>query len=114
MTEPVAPESGAYASSQPNQYSAPGAPQKAPVLSIISMIAGIVGLLTAFFGFGILFAIAAVVLGHLGQKKDPAQAKGFWVTGLITGYLGVVANLAVIIISVIVLGAAFSQLPSSY
>lgn len=117
MPEPVAPESN---QSQPSprpaasSYSdrSPSAPPKSPVLSIISMISGIVGLVLAFFGFGILFSIAAVVLGHLGQRKERAS-KVFWLIGLIAGYLGVLANAAVIIASFILVGAAMEQLPAS-
>jgi len=70
------PYTGAYA---------PAAPQG---LAIASMICGIGGLLFTFFGFGFLPALAAVILGHLAQKRQP-HAKGMWITGLITGYIGV-------------------------
>jgi hypothetical protein len=91
----AAPEQSPYASN--NAY-AGAAPAKTPVLSLISLIAGILGILAGFVGWGLLFAIAAVVLGHLGQRKEKA-AKGMWLTGLITGYAGILLN-------VIILGAA--------
>lgn len=118
MSEPLAPGSNREAASgarpTASSYSREGdsLQRKSPVLSIISMISGIVGLLLAYFAFGLLFAIAAVVLGHLGQRKEKA-AKGFWLTGLITGYLGVLANVALIIVSAIVLGAALEQIPTT-
>jgi hypothetical protein len=71
------------------------APAKSPVLSIISLITGILGVVTGFFGWGLLFSIAAVVLGHLGKKKEPA-ARGFWLTGLITGYVGIAVNVVIL------------------
>jgi hypothetical protein len=51
------------------------------------MIAGIVGVLGSFVGFGFLPALAGVILGHIAQKREP-WAKGFWVTALVTGYVG--------------------------
>jgi hypothetical protein len=88
MTDPIVPEPTPYAPT-------PSAANPTPVLSIISMIVGILGFLIGFFGLGLLFAIGAVVLGHLGKRKEPG-AKGFWLTGLITGYVGILINVIVI------------------
>ena len=52
------------------------------------MIAGIVGVLGSFVGFGFLPSLAGVIMGHIAQKREP-WAKGFWMTALITGYVGV-------------------------
>ncbi len=86
------------AAPQPSPYSAPaGGAAQGPkqILSLISMIGGIVGLVLSLFGgWGILFSIAAVVLGHMGQKREN-HAKGFWITGLITGYLGIAIGLVI-------------------
>jgi len=73
-------------------------------LSITSMILGIVGIL--FGGFGLLISIAAVITGHLGQRRQP-YAKPFWLTGIITGYVGILIGLVVtgFIIFAIVLAA---------
>ena len=71
------------------------------------MISGILGVVIGFIGWGLLFSIGAVVLGHLGQRKERA-ARGFWITGLITGYLGILVNIVVIVIWVIVLVALAS------
>jgi hypothetical protein len=68
---------------------------KSPILSILSMIGGILGVLAGVVGSGLLFSVAGVVLGHIGQRKEP-EAKGFWLTGLITGYVGVLLNLIVL------------------
>ena len=77
------------AAGQPVYAQAPyGYPPVAPKgLSITSMVLGIVGLLG--FGFGALLSIAAIVTGHMAQRSQP-HAKGFWLTGLITGYIGLV------------------------
>jgi hypothetical protein len=51
------------------------------------MVLGIVGIL--FFAvFGFLVSVAAVITGHIAQRSQP-YAKGFWITGLITGYVGI-------------------------
>jgi len=109
-TPPPAPEPTPYVTpaTPAAPYATPGAPAKAPVLSIISLITGILGVLIGFVGWGLLFSIAAVVLGHLGQKREKA-AKGFWLTGLITGYVGIAINVIVLglaIVALIVFGNA--------
>jgi hypothetical protein len=55
------------------------------------MIGSIAGLVLAPFTFGlsIVASIAGIVLGHLGISRE-RHARGFWLTGLIVGYAGVV------------------------
>lgn len=95
----------------PPVYGAPAyAPQPAgPAqgLSITSMVCGIAGLLFALFSFGFLPALAAVITGHLAQKRQP-YAKPFWLSGLITGYLGILIGVitAIFWIVVILIAAA--------
>lgn len=119
---------GAPAAAQPNPYAqaAPAAPnpyaQGAPAqpynsgpyvappaqgLSITSMILGIAGVFFAFFPL----AVAAVITGHMASKKQP-YAKPFWLTGIITGYVGLGISLLVglaifasIVIPLIALGS---------
>ena len=74
-------------------------------LSLIGMIAGIVGLL----GFWVVFIPiigsvlqlfipgAAVVLGVLGRKREGTPAKAFWMTAIITGIVGVVIAIIALI-----------------
>ncbi|MBU2386283.1 MAG: hypothetical protein KJ659_12465 [Actinobacteria bacterium] len=45
------------------------------------------GLLLSFVGFGLLPALAGVILGHLGLKREP-HARGMAIAGLVTGYIG--------------------------
>lgn len=76
---------------QPGYAQSPYAAQPAgPAqgLSITSMVLGLVGLLASLLWLGFLPALAAVITGHLAQKRQP-WARGFWLTGLITGYIGV-------------------------
>ena len=83
--------------------SAPAKPT--PVYSLISLIAGIVGLLGGFAVIWIpivggilqLFIPAgAVVLGFIGRKREP-QAKAMWLTGLILGFIGLALGLLSIV-----------------
>lgn len=107
MTDPnvTPPNPAPQAAYQP----APAAPSK--TLSIISMVAGIVGILSSgFFG---LAAIAAVVLGFMGKKREGEPAKGFWLTGIITGFVGIA--IMVIVLGIIIAGfVAAASLGTSY
>lgn len=72
-------------------YAPAGGPPatKSPILSILSLVGGIVGALLAFFfGVGFIFSAAAVVLGFIARRKEPA-AKGMWLTGIILGFVGI-------------------------
>ena len=79
----------AYAAGQPYVAGEPVPPRG---LALASMITGIAGLVLAFAGVGFLPAVAAVVLGHIAQRKQP-YARPFWLTGIITGYVGVAIGL---------------------
>ena len=74
---------------QPAPYGAyAAAPPKG--LSIASLICGIgavvtIGVLTPL---GFLAGLAAVILGFVAKKNQP-YAKGFWLTGIITGFVTV-------------------------
>ncbi|MEW1821065.1 DUF4190 domain-containing protein [Arthrobacter sp. NPDC080031] len=69
---------------QPAYYGMPVEPKG---LSIASMCCGI----SVFVGFGffVLPQIAAVILGHMALRKEPA-GKGMAIAGLVMGYLGIV------------------------
>jgi hypothetical protein len=118
MSDPNAPQDPAGGPQQPPAYGAPQQPpvppqqpvppQKSPILSILSLIGGIIGIVGSFFYFGGLFAIAAVVLGFIGRNKEP-QAKGFWLTGIILGFVAI----AIEIIWIIVLVAIIASVSSS-
>lgn len=107
------PPAPGYAAAPPSPY---GTPAYAPVaagpaqgLSIASMITGIGGLLLSFAGFGFLPALAAVILGHLAQKRQP-YAKPFWLTGIITGYVGIGISLIVGLgIAIAIIGAIIAS-----
>jgi small-conductance mechanosensitive channel len=87
-------------------------PTKSPILSILSLVGGIVGvLLSFFFGIGFIFSAAAVVLGFIGRSKEPA-AKGMWLTGIILGFAGIAIAL-IIWIGLALLAAAVSTVGSN-
>ncbi len=87
----------------PSSYGqSPGTePGTSKTLSLISLITGIVGVV--FFGFLAIASIAAIVLGFLGRKREP-EARAFWLTGLITGFVGlgifIVGGLFVLVASI--------------
>jgi hypothetical protein len=83
-----------------------GAPPvaKTPVLSILSLITGILGILTSFFYIGFLLGAAGVVLGFIARRKEPAS-KGLWLTGIITGFVGVAGTILFIIVIVIIVAS---------
>lgn len=81
---PANPYASAAPAYQAQPYGYPGyAPAPPTGLSIASMILGIAGIF-----FGILVSIAAVITGHIARKSQP-HARAMWLTGLITGYVGI-------------------------
>ncbi|WP_442544191.1 DUF4190 domain-containing protein [Arthrobacter sp. KN11-1C] len=69
---------------QPAYYGMPAEPKGLSIASMCCGIAVFVG-----FGFFVLPQIAAVILGHMALKKEPA-GKGMAIAGLVMGYLGIV------------------------
>lgn len=69
--------------------------KKTAGIAITSLVLGILGLLTIWFcGIGALFAIPAVICGHIGYSRIRKSAgsltgDGVALAGLITGYLGI-------------------------
>jgi hypothetical protein len=89
---PQAP--GAY----PQGYAmAPAQPKGLSIASLVCGIASVVLSLVVYLGFPL--AVAAVVLGFIGKSKG--QQKGFWLTGLILGFVGAAIGI-IMIISIIV------------
>lgn len=98
---------GAY--SQPAYAAQPAGPAQG--LAVTSMVLGIAGIVGALFWLGFLPAIAAVITGHLAKKRQP-WARGFWLTGLITGYVGI--GIAVVTLLGFLAILAFSFSVSNY
>ncbi|NHN45541.1 DUF4190 domain-containing protein [Chryseoglobus frigidaquae] len=60
----------------------------ASTLSVLALVLGIIGLVFSFAAFGLLPAIAGVILGHMALKREP-HARGMAVAGLVCGYVGI-------------------------
>jgi hypothetical protein len=62
-------------------------------LAVAALVTGIVGAFLAFFyALGFLPALAAIITGHIAQRRKNTP-KGFWVAGLICGYVGLAISL---------------------
>ena len=73
-------------------------------LAVASLVLGILGLLTAFFGGGLL-GLVAVILGVLALgkiKRGEADGRGLALGGIITGALALL-----ITIGIVAIGASF-------
>lgn len=79
------PDAAPQAGYAPAYSGAPAAPPK--TLSLIGMIAGIVGVVAV--GYFLPASIAALVLGYMGRKREGLAARGFWLTAIILGWVGV-------------------------
>jgi len=93
-------------------YGQPAA--KSPILSILSLVGGIVGIvLNLAWGIGFLFGIAAIVLGFIGRNKEP-QARGFWLTGIILGFVSILIAIVYWIFLAILFASFANHVPSTY
>lgn len=96
---PYAQPAAAAAPGAPQPYAyGPYVPQPPKGLSITSMVLGLVGIL--FCGTLFPASLAAVITGHLAVKRQP-YAKGFWLTGIISGYAGILAGLFWLVVTLI-------------
>jgi hypothetical protein len=80
------------------QYGAPAASGK-KTLAILSLVFGIVSILFSLFLpiIWILLAIAGVILGFMSRSREPG-ARGLATTGIVLSFIGIVANIASMII----------------
>lgn len=78
-------------------------------MSIASLILGIAGVLLSLVGFGFFPALAAVITGHLARKRQPLS-RPLWLTGLLTGYIGLAISVAIAILIVVLGGLYFIAL----
>ena len=97
---PYAQPGSPNAYGQPAYYGAPPAPKS---LSIASMCCGIAALVG--FGFFLLPQLAAVILGHLALRREPA-GRGMAIAGLVMGYVGIAVTILVLVIFGLVIGTA--------
>ena len=88
---------------QPGYYGVPAEPKALSIASLCCGIAALVG-----FGFFLLPQIAAVILGHMALRREPA-GRGMAIAGLVLGYVGVALTVLVIVIFGIVVSSARSS-----
>ncbi|AXJ09533.1 DUF4190 domain-containing protein [Arthrobacter sp. PM3] len=88
---------------QPTYSTMPAAPK---ALSIASMCCGIAAWLG--FGFFLLPQLAAVILGHLALRREPA-GKGMAIAGLVLGYAAIAVTILVMVIFGLVIGTASNR-----
>ena len=67
---------------------------------------GIVGVVFAFLVP--IIGIIAVVFGFLGRSRE-AYARGYWLTGLILGFVTIVVSIVVIALAVVAIAAALNS-----
>lgn len=108
---PPPPAPGAYAYPPPPGY--PVRP-KANGLALTSMILGILGITVGLclIAFPVM-PILAVVFGHIGLsqiRKTGAPGRGFAITGLVTGYIGIALSLLWLI--GLIIGTFSSPMPT--
>ncbi len=101
-TPPPPPSSAAAPptpSHQPPPYAAPpGAPaEKPPTLAVLSLVLGLVGVVTACVGLGLLLGLAAILLGVIALATTKAapggpkpKGRGMAVGGIAAGLLAIV------------------------
>ena len=115
-------------SENPNYQQNPGefipAPQQAPAynmqggypgyqptpssaLAIASLVLGIIGLLTGLMIFGAVLGLVGVILGIVALvkvKNGTASGKGMAIGGIVTGALGMIAAVAMVVLGIVLAG----------
>lgn len=87
--------------------------EKNNIFAIISLVLGILALLTPLLlpPLSLVLGIIAIVLGVIARKKadqyaPPYQKKGFALAGIITGAIGLVFTIILLIVTALFLQAA--------
>ena len=93
------PPGSPYASGQPagSPY-ATGVAAPPQTLSLTSFIVGLASLVFCWVpGLGFLAGVAAVVIGFIARRKEPAAPKWMWLVGIISGFAAILLNLLFLI-----------------
>lgn len=101
ITPPAPPVSPAYAAP------VAGAKKGLSLTSFILGLASIVLFITSWFA--VLLGIGAVVLGFIGRSKEPGAPRWMALVGIITGFVGIVLGVIVIVVTALFLSAYNSQ-----
>lgn len=109
-----------YAAPQTNSGQAPyaGAPIPTDGLSIASLVCGVLAILASCMYIGFIFGIPGVICGHMSLKKikkspTPIQGKGMAIAGLVTGYIGTIISIAMVVFVVFFIGLAAMESSSA-
>jgi hypothetical protein len=102
--QPPAPPPGTWGAAPPG-YGAPGAyPPNRPMqngLGIAALVLGILAMITSFFFIGGLLGLVAVILGFVARgkaKRGEADNGGMALAGIITGGLGILGTLLIVVL----------------
>lgn len=79
----------------------------AGTMAIVSLIMGILSIVTCCVGIGLIFGIVAIILAGISLSKK--RGKGVSIGGLVTGIIGTLLSL-VIVIYIIMAGVAFGTM----
>lgn len=84
-----APSQGGYAPYQGDAQGQGARPMpQTSTRAVWALVTGIIGLVISIFvGWGFPFSIAAIVLGLISRRRETA-GRGFALTGIITGFIG--------------------------
>jgi hypothetical protein len=83
-------------------YTGGPAPAKSQVLSILALVAGILGVILSWTGiFGLIVSAAGIVLGLLGRRREPGS-RALWLTGLILSIVGAVIAIILIVLAIMI------------
>ena len=82
-------------------------PQETGAMAIVSLIMGILSIVTCCVGIGLIFGIVAIILAGISLSKK--RGKGVSIGGLVTGIIGTLLSL-VIVIYMIMAGVAFGTM----
>jgi hypothetical protein len=86
-----------------------GAPAKSNGLGIAALVLGILSIPAAFIFVGLVFGILAIVFGIIGLRRVKARRadnKGMAIAGLVTGIIGLVLSIIVVIGTVFIVNTA--------
>ena len=86
-----------------------GAPAKSNGLGIAALVLGILSIPAAFFFVGLVFGLLAIIFGIIGLRRVKARRadnKGMAIAGLVTGIVGLILSIIVVIGTVFLVNTA--------
>ena len=65
--------------------------RRSRLISVLALIAAVVGAAISFTGWGFLLPIAGIVLGIIGARREKG-ARALWLTAILLGIVGLVVS----------------------